>query len=162
MAIYRVTIGAKEFQVNVAGNHFAVNGEPVEASLVPLNTAGLYLMRRGARNRELHVAPEGRSRFAVLVDGRHIVAQVEKMTSRLRKRLEQSRPCGNLVAPMPARVVSVCVKEGESVEKGQVLVVLESMKMQMDFRSPTTGKVVKLHVQPGTRVEKDALMVQIS
>lgn len=162
MAIYRVTIGAKEFQVNVAANQFAVNGEPYDASLTPLNSAGLYLLRRGAHKREMHVASEGQSRFAVLVDGRHVVAEVEKMTSRLRKRLEQGRNTGDLKAPMPARVVDICVQEGDEVEKGQVLVVLESMKMQMDFRSPAAGKVTKLHVQPGVRVEKDALMVQIA
>jgi 3-methylcrotonyl-CoA carboxylase alpha subunit len=46
------------------------------------------------------------------------------------------------------------------VEKGQTLVVLESMKMQMQLRSPRPGKVNKVTVRSGDQVEKGALLVQ--
>jgi len=67
---------------------------------------------------------------------------------------------GSLNAPMHGLVVDVAVHEGDSVEKGQTLVVLESMKMQMQLRSPTPGKVSKVTVQSGCQVEKGALLVQ--
>jgi biotin carboxyl carrier protein len=61
---------------------------------------------------------------------------------------------------MHGLVVDVPVHEGDCVEKGQTLVVLESMKMQMQLRSPRPGKVSKVAVQSGSQVEKGALLVQ--
>jgi biotin carboxyl carrier protein len=61
---------------------------------------------------------------------------------------------------MHGLVVDVPVHIGDTVEKGQTLVVLESMKMQMQLRSPRPGKVAKVVVQSGNQVEKGALLVQ--
>jgi len=57
-------------------------------------------------------------------------------------------------------VVDVQVKVGDEVELGKTLVVLESMKMQMQLRSPRAGRVCKVNVQTGSQVEKGALLVQ--
>ena len=61
---------------------------------------------------------------------------------------------------MHGLVVEVPVHTAIRVEKGQTLVVLESMKMQMQLRSPRPGKMAKVTVQPGNQVEKGALLVQ--
>jgi biotin carboxyl carrier protein len=61
---------------------------------------------------------------------------------------------------MHGLVVDVAVHVGDTVEKGQTLVVLESMKMQMQLRSPRPGKVTNVTVQSGNQVEKGALLVQ--
>ena len=55
---------------------------------------------------------------------------------------------GDLLAPMPGMVVRVHVTEGEQVEKGQLLVVLELMKMQMEMRAACAGKVSQVNAQP--------------
>lgn len=60
---------------------------------------------------------------------------------------------------MPAVVMQVHAAEGKKVDAGQLLVTLESMKMQMEFRSPCSGKLDQVAVQPGQKVEKDSLMV---
>jgi biotin carboxyl carrier protein len=54
------------------------------------------------------------------------------------------------------------VKEGQKVDTGDPLVVLESMKMQMQLRSPLSGQVSKVAVCDRTQVEKGALLVQVS
>ena len=60
---------------------------------------------------------------------------------------------------MPGVVLHVHAGEGERGSEGQLLVTLESMKMQMQFRAPFEGEVTGLPVQPGQKVEKAALMV---
>jgi biotin carboxyl carrier protein len=160
MTIYYVTVGSREYQVDVSGKQVTVDGKAMDAQLLPLNGRGLYLLQRGEKQRELHVDAYGRSRYAVMVGGRHMVALVEKATNRARKKNDAGHG-GELLAPMPALIVAVRVKEGDLVEKGQVLVVLESMKMQMEFRAPAAGKVVRLMVQPGMHVEKGALLVEV-
>ena len=65
----------------------------------------------------------------------------------------------HLRAPMPGLIVTVPVSEGQTVEKGDVLVVLESMKMQNQLKSPRPGEVSRVQVKPGDSVEqRDTLL----
>ena len=59
---------------------------------------------------------------------------------------------GSLVAPMPGTVVSVAVEQGQQVEAGQPVLVLEAMKMQHTVRAPGPGTVTEIDVQPGQQV----------
>ena len=59
---------------------------------------------------------------------------------------------GGLVAPMPGKVVRVMVKAGEHVKRGQVLVVLEAMKMEQTAVSPDDGVVHEVLVREGEQV----------
>ena len=68
---------------------------------------------------------------------------------------------GELVAPMPGLVRAVQVAEGESVEKGQTLVVVEAMKMEIKVAAPQAGKVKSLKIKPGQTVERDQILVEI-
>ncbi len=160
MTVYRVTVGEKEYRVDVSGNQVRVNGESVQAKLMPLNKLGLYLLRRGQHRREMHVRSEGNNQFAVMADGRHVVAQVEKGNAASQGKRDP-RQAGDLVAPMPGMVINVPVSEGQQVESGQTLAVLESMKMQMDLRAPFAGRVARVAAQVKSQVEKGALLMQI-
>jgi 3-methylcrotonyl-CoA carboxylase alpha subunit len=64
-------------------------------------------------------------------------------------------------ASMPGVVVAVRVVEGEAVEAGQVLLVIESMKMQVALSAPRTGIVAKVHVAPNDTFQKGALLVAL-
>ena len=64
-------------------------------------------------------------------------------------------------ASMPGVVVAVRVGEGEAVEAGQVLLVIESMKMQVALPAPRTGTVAKVHVAPNDTFQKGALLVAL-
>lgn len=64
-------------------------------------------------------------------------------------------------SPMPAQVRAVQVSETDGVEKGQVLLLLEAMKMEIRVRTPVAGRVKKLLVSTGQTVEKDQLLAEI-
>lgn len=160
MATYRVSVGKQEYVVDVTNEQVLVNGSPIDASLTPINEGGLYLLRRENRAREMHIHPQGNSAYGVMVNGRHLVAQVEK-GSKARRRADQGC-AGSLVAPMPGMVVNVLVKEGQRVDSGEPLVVLESMKMQMQLRAPFSGQVSMIAVQNKAQVEKGALLVTVA
>jgi propionyl-CoA carboxylase alpha chain len=66
---------------------------------------------------------------------------------------------GSLVAPMPGKVVSVAVKAGDEVKKGQTLVVLEAMKMEHQIGSPDDGVVKEVRVSAGEQLERGAVLV---
>lgn len=64
-------------------------------------------------------------------------------------------------APMPGTIVSVNVKNGDSVKKGQVLAILEAMKMENEIVAPIDGTVVSVDVQKGQNVNLGDSLVQI-
>ena len=62
---------------------------------------------------------------------------------------------------MPAQVRAVQVQEGDAVEKGQMLLLLEAMKMEIRIKAPTAGRVTQLLVSSGQTVEKDQLLAEV-
>jgi propionyl-CoA carboxylase alpha chain len=68
---------------------------------------------------------------------------------------------GSLHAPMPGKVIRVEVTEGSAVSEGQVLLVLEAMKMEHTLRAPHTGTVVEVDCGPGDQVEAGEVLVVV-
>jgi biotin carboxyl carrier protein len=62
---------------------------------------------------------------------------------------------------MPGLVVAIPVAEGQPVQKGQVLLILESMKMQNELKSPRDGTVGRLRVKPGETVEQKQTLLSV-
>lgn len=65
-------------------------------------------------------------------------------------------------APMPGNIMKVNVKPGDAVKKGDVLVVLEAMKMENDVCAPEDGTVASVEVAKGATVETDAVLVTLN
>ena len=68
---------------------------------------------------------------------------------------------GGLTAPMPGNVLATHVAEGDSVREGQLLLVLEAMKMQHRITAPFNGSVKEMHVSEGDQVDNGALLVML-
>lgn len=69
---------------------------------------------------------------------------------------------GSLTAPMPATVVAVNVKPGDRVHKGDVLILLEAMKMELPVRSPGDGTVAAVHCRAGELVQPNVSLIDLS
>ena len=67
----------------------------------------------------------------------------------------------DLLAPMPGLIVRVEVVEGQEVDAGDSLVVMEAMKMENELRAEAPGRVLAIQVGPGQAVERDAVLLQI-
>jgi biotin carboxyl carrier protein len=101
----------------------------------------------------------------VLLLGELYTVQVEDDLRRqiTHRRRAQARPSGRMAvkAPMPGLVVAVPVKEGQEVSTGDVLVILESMKMENEVRAPCEGRVSRVRVSPSETVEKGQTLVML-
>ncbi len=64
-------------------------------------------------------------------------------------------------APMPGTILSVSVAKGDTVKKGQVLVILEAMKMENEIMSPCDGVITSVNVAQGAAVDTGALICSI-
>lgn len=67
----------------------------------------------------------------------------------------------SITSPMPGTIVDVRVKNGDNVRSGDVLVVLEAMKMENEILAPVDGKVTDVRVGKGTSVESGEVLVVI-
>ena len=68
---------------------------------------------------------------------------------------------GGYAAPMPGRVLDVCVSAGDAVGKGQLLLTMEAMKMELRVTAAADGVVTEVRVSPGRQVEAGHVLVVI-
>ena len=68
---------------------------------------------------------------------------------------------GGLIAPMPGQVRSVSVSVGDVVKKGQTLLTMEAMKMEIRIQALKDGKVKNLHVTQGQTVEREQILIEM-
>jgi biotin carboxyl carrier protein len=139
-----------------------VDGADVEAESVALRAGqGASAVRIGGRVVELWLESSP-PKLGVIADGQRFFANVESERMRIRA---ANKPAGGgegiVKSPMPGRVVRVAVKEGDEVEAGSPVAVVEAMKMENELAAPRAGKVVKVHVAPGATVEGGATLVEI-
>ena len=74
----------------------------------------------------------------------------------------QAIPAGGCVAPMPGKVIELQVAEGDPVQAGQTLLIMEAMKMEHSVTSPRDGTVAQIMVASGDQVDADALLVVVA
>ena len=67
-----------------------------------------------------------------------------------------------IAAPMPGKILSVKVKAGDEVKKGQVVAILEAMKMENEIVAPQDGTVAGVNVNDGANVEAGALLLTLN
>ena len=68
---------------------------------------------------------------------------------------------GVLKAPMPGRVLQILVEEGQNVEMGEPVAILEAMKMENELKAPVAGRLASIKVEAGTSVEKNHVLLEI-
>jgi biotin carboxyl carrier protein len=161
MSTYYVTIGQREYQVQIAEGLPKLNGEVVACHLTSLNGQGMHQLNRDNQSLEVYLSALPNGLYEAFVAGRRVVARVGPAHGNQRRGVA-APGLGNLLAPMPGLIVEVLTQEGETVQSGQVIVVEESMKMQMQLRAPCTGRVEKVALHTGVQVEKGALLVRIA
>jgi biotin carboxyl carrier protein len=102
--------------------------------------------------------------LSVFASGRRVGVTVESARERAQGSMRSGGRAGSaglVTSPMPGKVVKVLVKEGEAVEPGRPLVVVEAMKMENELVAEAAGTVQKVYVSPGDAVEGGARLVSI-
>ena len=162
---YITTIGEKEFSVEITDDHhIVVNGKTYQVDFVSVSGQPVYSLIADGKSHEAFVR-ESDEGWQVLLRGRLYPVNVEDERE---KRLRAAAGGGvaetgefHLKAPMPGLVVAVPVEEGQQVKKGQVLIILESMKMQNELKSPRDGAVSRIKVKQGESVEQKQALLSV-
>jgi biotin carboxyl carrier protein len=102
--------------------------------------------------------------YRVLADGRtYHVRLVDERKTRLGGLQSGVEPRGRqeIAVPMPGKIVAVLVTQGDRVEKGQGLVIVEAMKMENEVRSTISGEVKEIRIKAGETVEAGKVLLVV-
>ncbi len=99
-------------------------------------------------------------------DGNVYQVEVEQelVPHRRKKRVANKKgttTTGLVSSAIPGKIVSVLVSEGEKVDSGSVVIVLEAMKMQNEIKAGIDGKIEKIMCKPGERIEANVPLIEI-
>lgn len=162
---YVTTIEGRDYTIEILDErHILLDGVAYEVDFESVSGQPVYSLLINGQSYEAHVYASEEV-WQVLLHGYFYPAYVEdERERRLRAALGgKVSDTGEylLKAPMPGLVVSVPVKEGQQVEKGEVLLVLESMKMQNELKSPRDGTIARIRVEVGDNVEQKQTLLNV-
>lgn len=136
--------------------HVWIDGEMLSVRVLPGEHDSLIL-DWGAGRKVVHCAASGSQRYAH-VDGQTFELVIPDQRAARRKTAAAG---GDLTAQMPGQVVDVLVQEGDAVEAGQTLVILEAMKMEIRVTAPTEGTIQRVLVSKSDVVERGQTLVEV-
>lgn len=162
---YVSTVNEKEYVIEIVDERqIIVNGTRLKVDFNSVSGQPVYSLLVDGNSFEGFVYP-GEEEWEVLLMGRQYPVEVEdEREKRLRATAGGSvSEAGeyHMKAPMPGMVVSIQVEEGQEVKKGQVLLILESMKMQNELKSPRDGILGRVRVKPGESVEQRQTLLSV-
>lgn len=158
-------IEGNEYSIEIIDeSHVLLNGQLREVDFVSIYGQPVYSLIVDGKSYEASVYPD-EDDWQVLLLGRLYQVRVDNELD-MRLRTSGGRPINesaeyHLKAPMPGMIVAISITEDQLVEKGQVLVILESMKMQNEIKSPRAGKVHRIRVKTGEVVEQRQTLLSV-
>jgi pyruvate carboxylase subunit B len=163
---YITTVGDEQFTIDI--NHdgqITLNGEVINAEMRQMLDTTMYSIIMDNVSHDLRMN-EGDGVYIVQLGGEIFEVVVEDERTR---RLAGLKSTGSAVtgealvkAPMPGVVVEIPVKQGQEVQRGDIVVIFESMKMQNEFKAPRDGTVHAVRVAPGDKVDQNAILLTIA
>lgn len=163
--IYITTVSDQEFVIEVDGQgQVTVDGRAYEVDFQLLSEGGVLSLLLD--NISLEAIVEERDQaWEVLIKGELYTVKVQdERAYRLAKArgvLSEVTGEATVNSPMPGLIISVPVQEGQQVDQGDRVVILESMKMENELHSPRDGVVKHVFVDEGDSVEKGQLLVTV-
>ena len=163
---YIATVRDQEFTIDVnREDEVTIDGTTYAVDIQGMNGDSLYSLIIDGRSYDVFIDEQDEDFLVVMWNGLFEVQVQDERTRRLAGlRRGPVAPVGEVLikAPMPGVVAEVLVSEGQQVETGDIVVVLESMKMQNELKSPRAGVVHNIRVRTGDKVDQNQIMVTIS
>ncbi len=163
---YIATVRDQEFTIDVnREDEVTIDGTTYAVDIQGMNGDSLYSLIIDGRSYDVFIDEQDEDFLVVMWNGLFEVQVQDERTRRLAGlRRGPVAPVGEVLikAPMPGVVAKVLVSEGQQVKTGDIVVVLESMKMQNEFKSPRAGVVHNVRVRTGDKVDQNQIMVTIS
>ncbi len=163
--MYHVTLGGRTWVVELGGDGVSVDGKTVDVDFARIEGSPVRSLMVDGTSHRLAARRVGKESWDLHLGGRRVSADVVDERTRVIREMTGAgggpRGPRPIVAPMPGLVVRVEVSEGDVVQEGQGMVIVEAMKMENELRAGAAGVVTRVHVTEGQVVEKDQLLVSL-
>ncbi|NIN64614.1 MAG: biotin/lipoyl-binding protein [Anaerolineae bacterium] len=162
---YEVTVEGETFLIEIEDEEkVLVNGQAHAVDMQSIDDLNLYSLLVDNNSYETFIEEE-EGQFQVLLQTGEMYS-VQVKGGRPRPTMIKTPfkvPAGEatIQAPMPGLVVDVPVVEGQQITAGEVLVILESMKMENELRADWNGTIRSVHVRPGDVAGQDQALVTV-
>jgi biotin carboxyl carrier protein len=154
----------QEFTFNVKNNEVLLNDMKVDSDWISIGKNKFHvLVNNQSVTIEFIETDETGKQLTIMVNGQKQVVQVQDQFDALLKQLGMdkmvSAKINEVKAPMPGLVLRILVTEGQAVQKGDALLVLEAMKMENIIKAAGEGIVKTIKVEPKLAVDKNQVML---
>ncbi len=162
---YITSIKDQEFAIEILDeNRISVDGKEYDINFESINGQPVYTLLINGKSYDAYVY-ESEDGWEVLLRGslyqsRVIDEREQRLRTAFADGLAQTGEF-QLKAPMPGLVIDVVVTEGQEVAEGDVLMILESMKMQNELKAPQAGVVSRVRVAVGEYVERRQTLLSV-
>ena len=162
---YVVQVEDRTFVVEVQPGTITIDGQVHSVDLRHIEPLSLYSLLIDNLSHEVFVE-KSENQYAAMLRGKLYSVKVQDAEARKRNVPRAIRPIVggevSIEAPMPGLVLEVCTTVGEAAQAGDVIVVLESMKMKIDIHCPQDSTIQAVHVVAGDHVTQGQALVTVS
>jgi biotin carboxyl carrier protein len=162
---YLTTVNGQTFEIDVnQEGRVTVNGEERAVDFQAITETLYSALIDNASFEALIEDRDGRYNVLMFGDLYEIEVADERQQRLLRTSagFELAQGEVSIRSPMPGLIVAVPVTEGQAVEQGAAVCVLESMKMENEIKAPRAGTITRVHVANGDRVEQNKVLVTLA
>ncbi|MGQ9599090.1 MAG: biotin/lipoyl-containing protein [Anaerolineae bacterium] len=150
---FLLTLDGIDYKIAADGNTIVVNGQPFtvgfQGEAVLVNEVPYEIKLEGDKVMVAGIT------YKLKVEG----LEEEKAPSKAIRDMTPGE--GVVTAIMPGKIIRVLVSEGDRVAEGDVICILEAMKMENELKTPKAGTLKALYVRPGQDVERGAILAEI-
>lgn len=152
------------FDIEEKNGKLLVNGEAIEPCIQKSSDGSFHIIHDfKSYNVDIENINMEEKAFDLLINGTSYSVQMQDRFDLLLKELGMSALAGSKVdelkAPMPGLVLNVHVENGQEVQKGDPVLVLEAMKMENVLKAPGDGVIKTVNIQKGDAVEKNQVLI---
>ncbi len=157
-------IETKVFTIKKEKGRIIINDNLVQPDIYKENDFIYNVISEGVSyNVVIHKIDHENKEVRLSINGKQTIVSLKTQTELLLKSLgidlKTTAKIDNLKAPMPGLIQSIAVTEGQSLKKGEPILILEAMKMENVIKAPSDVVVEKIMVSPKASVEKGAVLV---
>jgi len=154
-----------EFQKE--GDKLILNGSPLNWDLAELAYQKSYHIIRENKSYSVEVLKFDKEQkiLSLRVNDKELQVLIQDTRDLMLEKLgvsnKRSETLNDIKAPMPGKVLEIKVKEGQTIEKGEPVLILEAMKMENLIKSPGAGVVKSIQIKEGQSVEKNQVLIRL-
>lgn len=164
--MYKIKAGNQEFEIEPKSKSYEgiINGENYKLDVSKEDNGFHILQDNKSFNVSIVSADYEAKSFEIMVNGNTYNLEAKDRFDLLLKELGMENlnasAVNDLKAPMPGLVLSIKVNVGDTVQKGDALLILEAMKMENVLKSSSEGRVKSINVETGVAVEKNQILIE--